>query len=104
MLERLIRRDRALMSLGLAAIILLAWMYLVRETAAMNVMAAEARMHAAMGMADMRMWGASDWAGLFVMWAVMMVGMMLPSAAPMMLLVLGVYRRRGDDQARAAAA
>jgi predicted metal-binding membrane protein len=32
----------------------------------------------------------------------MMVAMMLPSAAPMILLVLGVYRRRGDDQARAA--
>jgi len=103
MLERLIRRDRALMSLGLAAITLLAWIYLVRETAAMNAMAADAQMHAAMGMADMRMWGASDWFGLFVMWAVMMVAMMLPSAAPMILLVLGVYRRRGDDQARAAA-
>ncbi len=60
-------------------------------------------MHAAMGMADMRMWGASDWFGLFVMWAVMMVAMMLPSAAPMILLVLGVYRRRDDPQARLAA-
>jgi len=69
MLERLIRRDRALMSFGLAAITLLAWMYLVRETAAMSAMAADARMHAAMGMADMRRWGASDWFGLFVMWA-----------------------------------
>jgi predicted metal-binding membrane protein len=101
-LEQLIRRDRMLMASGLAVTTVLAWIYLLRAASAMNAMAAEAKMHAAMGMADMRMWGASDWAGLFVMWAVMMVAMMLPSAAPMILLVLGVYRRRGDDQARAS--
>src|SRR5579871_3701103 len=91
------------MTFGLAIATLLAWMYLVRANASMAAMAAEAHMHAAMGMADMRMWGASDWFGLFVMWAVMMVAMMLPSAAPMILLVLGVYRRRDDPQARLAA-
>ena len=40
-------------------------------------------------------------AALFVMWAVMMVAMMLPSAAPIILLVLGVYRRRGTATSRA---
>src|SRR6476469_6321974 len=99
MLEQLMRRDRLLMAFGLAATTLLAWVYLLRATASM---AAEAQMHAAMGMADMTMWGASDWLGLFVMWTVMMVAMMLPSAAPMILLVLAVYRRRGDAQARIA--
>ena len=103
MLEQLIRRDRLLMAFGLTVTAVLAWIYLLRATAAMNTMAADAQMHAAMGMADMRMWGASDWLGLFVMWAVMMVAMMLPSAAPMILLVLGVYRRRGDHQARMSA-
>ena len=98
------RRDRLLMAIGLTVTTVLAWIYLLRAAGAMNAMAAEARMHAAMGMADMRMWGASDWLGLFVMWAVMMVAMMLPSAAPMILLVLGVYRRRGDEQARVSAA
>jgi len=102
MLDRLIRRDRALMTFGLAVTTVLAWLYLVRANETMNAMAAEAQMHAAMGMADMRMWGLSDWLQLFVMWAVMMVAMMLPSAAPMILLVLNVYRRRGDEQARAA--
>jgi predicted metal-binding membrane protein len=102
-LEELIRRDRLLMAIGLTVTTVLAWIYLLRATAAMNAMAAEARVHAAMGMADMRMWGTSDWLGLFVMWAIMMVAMMLPSAAPMILLVLGVYRRRGDEQARVAA-
>jgi len=39
---------------------------------------------------------------VFAMWTVMMVGMMLPSAAPLILLVVGAYRRRGGAPARAA--
>ena len=106
-LERLIRRDRWWIASGLIAIVILGWIYLLREAAAMNGMVAEARMHAAMGMAgmaNMRMWDASDWLGLFLMWAVMMLAMMLPSAAPVILLVLAVYRRRGDASARQSAA
>jgi predicted metal-binding membrane protein len=34
------------------------------------------------------------------MWSVMMVGMMLPSAAPVILLVVGAYRRRGGRGAQ----
>lgn len=53
----------------------------------------------AMDMADMAMPMASRWTGadvglLFVMWAVMMVAMMTPSAAPMVLTFLVVNRRR----------
>ena len=103
--EVLIQRDRLWVALGLITAIGLAWTYLIREAAAMNTMAAEARMHAAMGMAamTMRTWGASDWLALFVMWAVMMMGMMLPSAAPVILLVLGAYRLRHEAYPRAAA-
>jgi len=102
-LERIVRQDRLLIGFGLAATIILAWVYLVRAAAGMQAMANEAEMHAAMGMADMHAWGLADWAGLFIMWAIMMVAMMLPSAAPVILLVLGVYRRRVDPQARSAA-
>lgn len=99
-LERLIRRDRLVTVLALAAITVLAWTYLVREAASMESMAVDARMHAAMGMADMHAWGLADGLALFIMWAVMMAGMMLPSAAPVVLLILSVYRRRGDRLAR----
>jgi predicted metal-binding membrane protein len=104
-IEAVVRHDRLLVTVALAAAIGLAWVYLLREAAAMNTMAAEARMHAAMGMATMTMrtWGVSDWLALFFMWAVMMMGMMLPSAAPVILLVLGAYRRRQEMHARAAA-
>ncbi|MFI5279292.1 MAG: DUF2182 domain-containing protein [Gemmatimonadales bacterium] len=47
--------------------------------------------------------GAADWLALFVMWAVMMIVMMLPSAAPVIRTVLLDYRRRGGPQARAKA-
>jgi len=92
------------MAVGLAATVVLAWAYLVRAAASMRAMATEAQMHAAMGMADMHAWGLGDWFGLFVMWAIMMIAMMLPSAAPVILLVLGMYRRRVEPQARLAAA
>ena len=103
-LERVVRQDRRLMTIGLAATVVLAWAYLVRAAAGMQAMATEAQMHAAMGMADMHAWGLADWFGLFMMWAIMMIAMMLPSAAPVILLVLGMYRRRVEPQARLAAA
>jgi predicted metal-binding membrane protein len=94
-LERLIRRDRAVIALGLAAIALLAWAYLVRMASGMHAAAMDAEIHAAMGMPGMRIWGAMDLVMLFLMWEVMMIAMMLPSAAPLILMVVGTYRRRG---------
>jgi predicted metal-binding membrane protein len=38
-------------------------------------------------------WGPIDFAFMFVMWSVMMVGMMTPSVAPMVLLYAGVGRK-----------
>jgi predicted metal-binding membrane protein len=98
--ERMLRRDRLVVASALATITLFAWLYLIRESTTMQSMAIDARVHAAMGMADMRTWGLADWFALFLMWTVMMAGMMLPSAAPVILLVLAVYRRRGDQRAR----
>ena len=99
-LERLARRDRAVAAVALALLTVLAWVYLFRMSASMRAEATEADMHAAMGMAGINDWGASDVAALFVMWVVMMVGMMLPSAAPMILLVAGTHRRQGGPHAQ----
>ena len=96
-LERVIRRDRLVVAAGLSAVTLLAWLALWRMAADMGAMSSGAGMPATMGMPEMRRWGAADLAWLFLMWTVMMVAMMLPSAAPLMLLVVGVYRRRGTD-------
>lgn len=102
--ERLIRRDRLIAALALAAVTLLAWLYLARMAAGMRAAATEADLHAAMGMADMAAWSTADVAALFLMWAVMMAGMMLPSAAPTILLVVSTYRRRGGRHAQMATA
>jgi predicted metal-binding membrane protein len=98
-LERIIRRDRLLLSLGLLSILVLSWIYLINASAGMRSMLSQAEMHAAMGMAEMQSW-PRELLALFFMWAVMMVGMMLPSAAPLILLILGVYRRRDDRHTR----
>src|SRR5271154_1836607 len=41
-------------------------------------------------------WSAANWLAVFVMWAVMMAAMMLPSAAPMVLWFAELNRRRGE--------
>ena len=97
-LERLVRRDRLITTLALAILTLFAWVYLGRMAVAMRAAATEADMHAAMGMTGTDAWGPGDVVALFVMWVVMMTGMMLPSAAPMILLVAGTHRRQGGPR------
>ena len=76
-IESVLRRDRAVVAACLTAIAALAWAWLF----SIGGMAAPAR------------WGIADFAVLFAMWAVMMVGMMVPAAAPMVLLFAAVNRR-----------
>jgi predicted metal-binding membrane protein len=51
-----------------------------------------------MTMPQMNPWQPSQLALIFVMWAVMMFGMMLPSASPMILLFAAVNRKRRKQQ------
>lgn len=98
------RAERILVAGCLAAIVLLSWVYLLdmaRDMAGMDL-SGEAPSPAMAGlgeMADMAVasptsWGLADVLSLFVMWAVMMVAMMVPSAMPMTLAFLGVSQRR----------
>jgi predicted metal-binding membrane protein len=57
---------------------------------------------AGMRMAEMQGWSPLEPLLLFLMWATMMVAMMLPSAAPMILLVNSVLRRRRERASPAA--
>ncbi|MBI1848593.1 MAG: DUF2182 domain-containing protein [Candidatus Rokubacteria bacterium] len=90
--EALARRDRAVTLTALAILAALAWVYLVQAARGMSAM----EMHAAMGMvmSPLRPWSLVDAGLLFVMWAVMMVAMMLPSASPMILMFATINRRR----------
>jgi len=95
-LELALRRDRWWIAASLALTVLLCWAWIVP-------MARD--MYGAMdGAAQWMMRGGSGWSYallLFAMWAAMMAGMMLPSAAPTLLLYANVVRRSaaGDDTA-----
>ena len=64
---------------------LLAWAYLVRLEARMPTGHASAQAMAGMVMTTRAAWRPADFGLTFTMWAVMMVGMMGPSATPMLL-------------------
>jgi predicted metal-binding membrane protein len=86
-LEHVLRRDRLIVVVGVAGVVALAWVYLVAGAGI------------DMSMADMPMepmpWSTFYAALLFTMWWVMMVAMMVPSAAPMVLLFTAIKRKQG---------
>ena len=87
--ERLARRSRAVTLAALALLTLLAWAWLLQG----------AGMHSTgMPMGDMAMpWDANRFLLVASMWWVMMIAMMLPSAAPVILLFARVHRHSGDS-------
>ncbi len=94
-LESLLRRDRAIALAALAALTLLAWIITFRTARTMSGMGQMmSGMGQAIAMPGSARWQAADLLGLFTMWAVMMVAMMVPSVAPIIVLFLGVLRRR----------
>ena len=88
-LETVLRRDRSIVAGALGIIIALAWGYVLWLANDMDM--------GGMDMTGFRMipagigimlpatapWKAIEFAYVFAMWAVMMIGMMAPSAAPM---------------------
>jgi predicted metal-binding membrane protein len=94
-LEQALRRDRAVVLAAILIIAAIAWAYTV-YTAGTGMGDLETGM--SMAMADMRSWSVADFGLMFVMWAVMMVAMMAPSAAPMLLMFAAVNRRRRDQE------
>jgi predicted metal-binding membrane protein len=98
---RSLSRDQAIVLASIAAITALAWVYLVDMAGDMSDMAEMVGMPDMDSMAGMALvtpyasWAASDVMVAGIMWIVMMAGMMLPSAAPMILLYAAAERRRG---------
>ncbi len=87
-LETILKRDRAIVLVHLVGVTALAWLYL---------MLAAAEMGESMTTARMVSWTPLDFAFTFMMWAIMMVGMMVPSAAPVILLYARFCRTRRDQ-------
>jgi predicted metal-binding membrane protein len=89
----LARRERAIILAALAGVTALAWLYLARLARGMHGMPDMPGM--AMG-ASWQAWSLHDATLAFAMWWVMMIGMMLPSAAPMTLTFATVNRRKRE--------
>jgi predicted metal-binding membrane protein len=88
------RRDRRIVLAGLAGIIALSWAYLVHLSLRMAAMPQEPMQMPGMHMPQWQPWGTIDFALMLLMWVVMMAGMMVPSASPMILMFTRVNRDR----------
>ncbi len=95
-LETALQRDRGPLAVILVAIPVAAWTWIA-------VMARDmyGSMHGASAWMMSTEWGWARVALLWTMWAVMMTAMMLPTAAPLVLLYASAMRRRADVQAPA---
>ncbi len=93
--DAIYRRDRRVVLVGLGGITALSWAYIVYLALRMAAMPA-AMPGANMGMAmpQWQPWSAIEFALMLLMWAVMMVAMMVPSASPMILTFTSIQRRR----------
>lgn len=78
--ERVVRRSRSITIIGLTVLAMLAWLHLL-SGAGIDPMA------------NMGMAAAPGWPLVAATWAVMMIAMMVPSAAPAILLYAKVHRQ-----------
>lgn len=91
-LESALARDRAVVLSGVVAIATVSWAYMGYLAWQMQGMDPQ------MAAVQTQSWHLTDLALLFVMWAVMMVAMMLPSAAPMVLTYAAIRRKRHEAE------
>lgn len=85
-------RDRMLVLWSVLALAALSWAY----TIYLGVSAASMPMGGGMSMPAMMMWSWTDFLFMFVMWAVMMFAMMLPSVTPTVMIYDRVRERREE--------
>ena len=87
-IESLLKRDRAIVLGALLALTALAWGYVQWHSASMSASMPDLPMSP-----TIRPWTVAEFLVAFGMWSVMTVGMMTPSAAPMILIYARVGRQ-----------
>ena len=90
---------RTLVVLSIITMCALAWAYLIYLVSEMPTMVFVA-LSMNMGMPANHTWAWVDFIAMFVMWSVMMVAMMLPSATPMILLYEKINQKRESERKR----
>jgi len=86
-------RDRLVILSGLGAITVLAWAYMVDMARGMEGMA---------GMDMPTTWHRAYFVAMLLMWVIMMIGMMVPSAIPMVLIYAAIARKASREGATLA--
>jgi predicted metal-binding membrane protein len=104
-IEAVLRRDRSIILAALAAVTVLSWVYVLHLAGQMSM--------GGMDMTGFRMvvnaasmimkpgmesWSASEFVFTLGMWTIMMIGMMVPSAAPIILLFARVGRQAAAER------
>jgi predicted metal-binding membrane protein len=95
-LGAVLRHDRTLVIAGLAAVIALSWVWLLMGA---GLKMDEMDMGGGQIMLMAPPWTAQYAAMIFLMWVIMMAAMMLPSAAPAILLVVALTKQHGERHA-----
>jgi predicted metal-binding membrane protein len=102
-IEAVLRRDRAIVAAALFVLAGLAWAYMLWLAVQMDMggmdMSGFRMVPAAMVLvtAAATPWSTIEFTIIFAMWAVMMVGMMMPSATPMILIYTRVARQAAQQ-------
>ena len=102
-IERLLRHDRVIVAVAVTLLVAVAGAYTVLGVG-MNMSAIDMTSMAnsmAKPMVITAQWQPVNWVLLFLMWWIMMVAMMTPSAVPLLMLFT-VVKRQGQDGHRAA--
>ena len=95
MLRALLRHDRIIVLAALFAVVLLAWGWLLLGA---GIRMEQMDMGGGRIMLMAPEWSAGYAGVVFLMWAIMMMAMMLPSAAPAILLAAALMRQRGGNR------
>lgn len=93
LLEAIVRRDRAVVVAALVLVVVLSWLWIVLGAGTGTSALEMTGMPRDMAMTP-AVWSAPYAALMFVMWWVMMLAMMLPSAAPVLLLFARLSRQK----------
>jgi predicted metal-binding membrane protein len=100
-LVRVLRHDRAVVIAALVMVAALAWAYIIWLAHGMSMadtMSVPAMPDmGAMAAPALKPWSPSKFAFMAAMWTVMMVGMMTPSAAPMIMMYARVGRQAAEQ-------
>jgi predicted metal-binding membrane protein len=88
-----LKRDQLFVFLELILLALIAWAYILQLNSAMSSESMDSIV-SDVAMPQMNQWDIKDAAAIALMWSVMMIAMMLPSATPMILIFSTVNRKR----------